>query len=152
MAERLADKVAVIFGAGQVDCDFELWGNGRATAVAFAREGARVVFTNGEGEIAPGITVHRVGGHTHGMQIVRVWTRDGWLVLASDAVHMYANLEKQNPYPAAYNVFDMLEGAKTAVKLANGNAAKVIPGHDPMKRERFSAPTSKLDGIVLRLD
>ena len=43
MAERLADKVAVIFGAGQVDCDFELWGNGRATAVAFAREGARVV-------------------------------------------------------------------------------------------------------------
>ena len=112
----------------------------------------RVIFTDGEGEIAPGITVHRVGGHTHGMQIVRVWTRDGWLVLASDAVHMYANLEKQNPYPAAYNVFDMLEGAKTAVKLADGNAAKVIPGHDPMKRERFSAPTSKLDGIVLRLD
>ena len=51
----------------------------------------RINFTNGDSEIVPGLTVHRVGGHTQGMQVVRVWTRRGWLVLASDAVHMYAN-------------------------------------------------------------
>lgn len=112
----------------------------------------RIIFTDGEGEIAPGISVHRVGGHTHGMQIVRVWTRGGWLVLASDAIHMYANMENQNPYPAAFHVGDMLQGARTAVKLADGRPEMVIPGHDPLKMQRYSAPTSKLDSIVIRLD
>ena len=39
MAGRLQDKVALIAGAG---CIGPGWGNGRATAVLFAREGARV--------------------------------------------------------------------------------------------------------------
>ena len=43
MSGRLENKVALLFGAGQVDCDHDIWGNGRATAVAYAREGARVV-------------------------------------------------------------------------------------------------------------
>lgn len=40
MADRLKDKVALIFGAGSIGPG---WGNGKATAVTFAREGARVV-------------------------------------------------------------------------------------------------------------
>ena len=32
----------------------------------------RVVFHEGEAEIAPGVTLHRVGGHTQGLQVVRV--------------------------------------------------------------------------------
>ena len=40
MAKRLQDKVALIFGAGSVGPG---WGNGKATAVTFAREGAKVV-------------------------------------------------------------------------------------------------------------
>jgi NAD(P)-dependent dehydrogenase (short-subunit alcohol dehydrogenase family) len=40
MAERLAGKVALVMGAGSVGAG---WGNGKATAVLFAREGARVV-------------------------------------------------------------------------------------------------------------
>jgi NAD(P)-dependent dehydrogenase (short-subunit alcohol dehydrogenase family) len=39
MAGRLDGKVAVIVGAGSIGPG---WGNGRATAVVFAREGARV--------------------------------------------------------------------------------------------------------------
>jgi NAD(P)-dependent dehydrogenase (short-subunit alcohol dehydrogenase family) len=41
MAHRLADKVAMVVGAGQ--SPGENFGNGRATAVLFAREGARVL-------------------------------------------------------------------------------------------------------------
>lgn len=41
MSGRLADKVAVVIGGGQTPG--ETIGNGRATAVLFAREGARVV-------------------------------------------------------------------------------------------------------------
>lgn len=40
MSKRLDNKVAVVFGAGSVG---EGWGNGKATATLFAREGARVV-------------------------------------------------------------------------------------------------------------
>jgi NAD(P)-dependent dehydrogenase (short-subunit alcohol dehydrogenase family) len=40
MSGRLKDKVAVVFGAGSVGPG---WGNGKATAVQFAREGAFVV-------------------------------------------------------------------------------------------------------------
>ncbi|HEX2216754.1 MAG TPA: glucose 1-dehydrogenase [Xanthobacteraceae bacterium] len=39
MPERLKDKVALVVGAGSIGPG---WGNGKATAVAFAREGARV--------------------------------------------------------------------------------------------------------------
>ena len=112
----------------------------------------RINFTNGPAEIAPGLTVHRVGGHTQGMQIVRVWTRRGWLVLASDAIHMYSNLEKENPYPAAFSVGDMLEGTRTALQLADSKPEMVVPGHDPLKMQRYSATTGALDGIAVRLD
>ncbi|MCZ6838339.1 MAG: SDR family oxidoreductase, partial [Alphaproteobacteria bacterium] len=40
MVDRLRDKVAIVSGAGTVG---EGWGNGKATAVLFAREGAKVV-------------------------------------------------------------------------------------------------------------
>ncbi|HMO30053.1 SDR family NAD(P)-dependent oxidoreductase, partial [Enterovirga sp.] len=40
MAGRLSDKVALVVGAGSIGPG---WGNGKATAVLFAREGARVV-------------------------------------------------------------------------------------------------------------
>jgi NAD(P)-dependent dehydrogenase (short-subunit alcohol dehydrogenase family) len=39
MADRLKDKVALVVGAGSIGPG---WGNGKATAVAFAREGAKV--------------------------------------------------------------------------------------------------------------
>jgi NAD(P)-dependent dehydrogenase (short-subunit alcohol dehydrogenase family) len=40
MADRLKGKVALVFGAGSVGPG---WGNGKATAVLFAREGAKVI-------------------------------------------------------------------------------------------------------------
>lgn len=40
MSGRLANKVALVFGAGSIGPG---WGNGKATAVAYAREGAKVV-------------------------------------------------------------------------------------------------------------
>ena len=37
----------------------------------------RVVFHDGDDQIAPGITVHRIGGHSKGLQCVRVKTQRG---------------------------------------------------------------------------
>ena len=44
----------------------------------------RVTFHDGDGEVAPGVTLHRVGGHSDGLQVVRVATArtGGWTASA----------------------------------------------------------------------
>lgn len=91
---------------------------------------------DGMHSFAPGIEFHRVGGHTDGLQIVRVMTRKGWVVLASDAAHYYENLEKLNPFPAIFSKADMMAGYALIRQLADG-ADNIIPGHDPLVCERY---------------
>lgn len=111
----------------------------------------RVKFHAGAAELAPGITVHHVGGHTDGLQVVRVKTERGWVVLAADASHFYANFEEMRAYPTVYNVGDMLEGFSTVRRLAT-SLQHVIPGHDPLVLQRYPAPKPGLEGIAVRLD
>src|SRR5262249_62352903 len=54
----------------------------------------RVLFHDGDDEIAPGITVHRIGGHFQGLQSVRGETRRRYVVLGSDAAHLYPRLHE----------------------------------------------------------
>ena len=54
----------------------------------------RVVFHDGEETLAPGITLHHIGGHSKGLQCVRVNTRRGHVVLAADATHLYRTSAK----------------------------------------------------------
>lgn len=111
----------------------------------------RVVFHAGDAEIAPGVTVHCIGGHTMGIQSVRVRTRRGWVVLASDASHMYDNFEGMAPYPIVFNVGAMLKGFERLKALAEG-PGHIIPGHDPLVMTRYPAATPSTEGIVARLD
>jgi glyoxylase-like metal-dependent hydrolase (beta-lactamase superfamily II) len=111
----------------------------------------RVRFHDGDAEIAPGISLHYIGGHTMGLQVVRVATRRGWLVLASDASHFYANMEQARPFPIVFNVADMVEGYARLRALAQ-SPSHIIPGHDPLVLERYPAPAAGLHGIVARLD
>ncbi len=110
----------------------------------------RVQFHDGDSEVAPNITVHRVGGHTKGLQVVRVLTQRGWVVLGSDASHFYANFEQNRPFPVVESATDMLNGYDTMRRLAS-SPQHVIPGHDPLVLERY--PTA-LDGVadIVRLD
>ena len=111
----------------------------------------RVQFHDGVSQLAPGITLHRVGGHTAGLQVTRVRTRRGWVVLASDASHLYANMEQGRPFPVVYNVGEMMEGFNELKKLGS-SPDHIIPGHDPLVLERYPAATRELEGIVARLD
>jgi glyoxylase-like metal-dependent hydrolase (beta-lactamase superfamily II) len=111
----------------------------------------RVVFHDGDEEIAPGLSVHHVGGHTMGMQVVRLNTRRGVVVLASDSSHLYANIESGLAYPFAYNVAEVLEGYRRVYALAS-SPGHVIPGHDPLVMTRYPAPSPDLQGWVVRLD
>ncbi len=110
----------------------------------------RVAFHDGDGELAPGLTLHRVGGHTKGMQIVRVHTAKGWMVLASDAAHYYENLADRRPFWIVHNVEDYMAALDRALALAS-EPDLVIPGHDPLVFERFPPAGDDLNGIVHRL-
>jgi len=111
----------------------------------------RVTFHDGAEVLAPGFSVHHVGGHTAGLQVVRVWTKRGWVVVASDATHLYANIDRGAPFPVVYNVADMFEGYRVCRQLADSED-HVVPGHDPLVMQRYPAPSPDLQGIVVRLD
>jgi glyoxylase-like metal-dependent hydrolase (beta-lactamase superfamily II) len=111
----------------------------------------RVVFHNGTAELAPGVTLHHIGGHTPGMQSVRVHTKRGWVVLASDAAHYYEHMEKGRCFTSMYNLGDALEGYDTLRRLA-ASPQHIIPGHDPLVMARYPAVSRELEGIAVRLD
>ncbi len=111
----------------------------------------RVRFHDGDAELAPGVSLHLIGGHTMGLQVVRVDTRRGPVVLASDATHFYANFEQARPFPIVWSVPDMVEGYRRLRELA-GSPERIIPGHDPLVLSRYPAPSHELEGIVARLD
>lgn len=111
----------------------------------------RVVFYNGPAEFAPGITVHAAGGHSAGLQFVRVHTARGWVVIASDVTHFYENLESRRPFVTAFHVGQMLEGFDMLLAQAP-TPGHIVPGHDPLVMKRYPAPNSELQGIAVRLD
>ncbi|MEX3017580.1 N-acyl homoserine lactonase family protein [Gymnodinialimonas hymeniacidonis] len=96
----------------------------------------KVTFHDGDAEIAEGVTVHCIGGHSRGLQCVRVRTKAGWLVLASDAAHFYENVFARKPFPIVVDLQDMLDGFDTLHRLASAPSL-IVPGHDPLVREYF---------------
>lgn len=111
----------------------------------------RVVFHDGVDEIAPGITVHHIGGHAKGLQSIRVKTKRGFVVLASDATHLYQHMDEGRVFPTTYNLAEVLEGYNTLRKLATSRR-HIVPGHDPLVTARYPAAKPGLEGWVLRLD
>jgi glyoxylase-like metal-dependent hydrolase (beta-lactamase superfamily II) len=109
----------------------------------------RMTFHDGTSEIAPGVTLHLIGGHSGGLQVVRVPTARGWVVLAGDATHYWANIRSRSPFPIVVDVARMLEGYRIVEQLADG-PDHVIPGHDPLILARFP-PVPGIEDVV-RLD
>ena len=121
--------------------------------VAVVREvyKGRVRFHDGDTELAPGLSLHKIGGHTKGLQAVRVHTRVGWIVLASDAAHLYANMNETRPFPIVFDVRAMVEGYRRLRELAD-SPELIVPGHDPLVMRRYPPPRATLKGIAVRLD
>ena len=111
----------------------------------------RVTFHEGDGEVAPGITVHKIGGHSRGLQCVRVMTAGGPVVLASDSSHFYENFEQAKVFPITIDIEDVLKGYVRLKALA-ASPRHVVPGHDPLVLQRYPALNSQTQGIAHRLD
>jgi glyoxylase-like metal-dependent hydrolase (beta-lactamase superfamily II) len=111
----------------------------------------RVMFHNGPAELAPGITLHPAGGHSAGLQFVRVHTRRGWVVVASDVTHFYENMDSGRPFRTAFDIGEMLQGFER-LRAAAPTPDHIVPGHDPLVMQRYPAARPDLEGIVVRLD
>jgi glyoxylase-like metal-dependent hydrolase (beta-lactamase superfamily II) len=110
----------------------------------------RLRFMAGSREIMPGVEVHRTGGHSAGLQVVRVKTTSGNVVLASDATHFYANIEEDRPYGIVSDLAQMY-GAFDLVRSLSDSPDHVVPGHDPLVMERFPPAGERLEGVAVRI-
>ena len=124
------------------------------------REIARVAAAHGEGrvrtiagrtELAPGLTAVTVGGHSPGQQILLVETAGGLLVLASDAVHLYEELELGRPFAIVADLEEMCLAYELLRRLAAESHAIVVPGHDPAVMTRFPSLSVEAGGLAVRL-
>ena len=96
----------------------------------------RLKIISGDHDVLPGLRLHRVGGHTAGLQILSVNTARGPVVLTSDASHFYHNVENRHPVQIITSLPEMLDGFETIHELA-GPQKLIVAGHDPQVRERF---------------
>jgi glyoxylase-like metal-dependent hydrolase (beta-lactamase superfamily II) len=101
-------------------------------------------------EIAPGITAIDVGGHSPGQAILRVSTSTGEVVLASDAIHFYEELELDRPFGVFADLREMYAAYDTLRELAS-EGRMLVPGHDPLVMERFPALDGSAGEIAVRV-
>src|SRR5689334_19124019 len=114
------------------------------TAVKLNVQG-RMGLVNGDAqEILPGITCYTGGKHTYASQFVTVNTATGTVVLASDNMYLYENLEKHVPIAATLDAPSNLR-AQDRMKQMAATPALIIPGHDPAVMAKFP---SRGAGIV----
>ena len=110
----------------------------------------RLRFVAGSQEIVPGVEVHLTGGHSAGLQVVRIKTVKGNVVLASDATHFYANVEEDRPYGIVSDLAQMY-GAFDLVRSLADSRDHVVPGHDPLVMDRFPPAGEGLEGVAVRI-
>jgi len=114
------------------------------TLVKLNTEG-RVGMVNGDAqEIIPGITCYTGGRHTYASQYVGVSTKAGTVVLASDNMYLYENLEKHVPIAATLDAASNLR-AQDRMKQLAASPGLIIPGHDPAVMAKFPRVAS---GVV----
>lgn len=96
----------------------------------------RVELIGDRAEVAPGVGAIRVGGHGPGQLVLAVAGEGGPVLLSSDAVHYYEELDRERPFAVFYNLSDVYRGYDTVRDhLATG--ARLVPGHDPLVMDRF---------------
>lgn len=99
--------------------------------------------------LGDGIEVRRVGGHTPGQAVVIVPTAAGRVLLASDAVHYYEELERDMPFVSASSLVDMYAGFDLIRGLLKAQQIDhLVTGHDPATMARFSNRSGDPGGAV----
>jgi glyoxylase-like metal-dependent hydrolase (beta-lactamase superfamily II) len=109
------------------------------TLVKLNMEG-RVTLVNGDAQqILPGIRCYIGGKHTYQSQYVGVQTAGETVVLASDNMYLYENLERHAPIAATLDAVANLR-AQDRMKQIASSPGLIVPGHDPAAFTKFLNP------------
>jgi glyoxylase-like metal-dependent hydrolase (beta-lactamase superfamily II) len=144
------------FGSSEIimtEPEYDFWTGPMATRQQFAhsaepaeidhlrelRGTGRLTLVGGSHQVAPGVELVQVGGHTPGQAIVVVTTGAGRVVLASDAVHYYEELERDRPFCVVADVPQMYAAFDQIRELQQDPGTSVVAGHDPDVMTRFPA-------------
>ncbi len=102
------------------------------------RTAGRLAYVDGDAqEIMSGITIYTGGKHTFQSQYAGVRTAKGTVVIASDNMYLYENLEKHLPIAQTLDAASNL-AAQTRMTALAVSPSFIIPGHDPLVFERFT--------------
>lgn len=141
--------------------EFDFWAGPHATKplfhhsvedveLAHLRDAAArgtVTFFQGSLNVAPGVRIVEIGGHTPGQSIVFVETSEGTVLLASDAVHYYEEYQRDMVFTSVADIVEMYDSFAHIRDLeASGAVAHVVSGHDPSTLERFTPVEGDLHG------
>jgi len=90
-------------------------------------------------EIIDGIKVYTGGRHTYASEYVSVRTASGTVVIASDNMYLYENLEKHAPITQTFDADSNLK-AQDRMKQIATRPDLIVPGHDPAVFVKFPKP------------
>lgn len=113
-------------------------------AVKLNLAGRLTLIPGDDQEIAPGITCYTGGKHTWASQYLAVNTAAGTVVLASDNVYLYENLDSHRPIAQALDESSNLRAQDRMKQIASAPRL-IVPGHDPAVFTRFPKPG---DGVA----
>ena len=109
----------------------------------------RLEFFSDRIEVASGIEIIEVGGHTPGQAVVKVNTSEGVVLLASDAIHFYEEFEADRPFMSVSSLVYMYAAFDTIREMvASGEIKHLVSGHDVDTLNRFTPATGDLSTIV----
>jgi len=92
-------------------------------------------------EFLPGIKAYTGGKHTYASQYVGVRTRAGTVVIASDNLYLYENLERRAAIAQTLDSASNLRAQERMRSIAS-HVRLIVPGHDPAVFTRFRTPGS----------
>jgi glyoxylase-like metal-dependent hydrolase (beta-lactamase superfamily II) len=97
----------------------------------------RLVQLDADGrQIMPGITIYTGGKHTYASQYVGVRIAKGTVVVASDNVYLYENLDRHVPIAQTLDSTANL-AAQDRMRQIASSLKLIVPGHDPAVFKRF---------------
>jgi glyoxylase-like metal-dependent hydrolase (beta-lactamase superfamily II) len=153
-AELFLPERELAFWAGPLARHVQFSAHIDADAVGEVQEAwraGRAVATGRDQLIAPGLRAITVGGHSPGQQVLVVDTATGPVILASDAVHLYEELELERPFAIIADLAEMYEAYALLKRLREESGATVVPGHDPLVPSRFPELDGDAAGLAFRI-
>ncbi len=100
----------------------------------------------------PGIKLHELPGHAPGQLAITIERPQGPIILASDVVHYYEELERDRPFLLLTDLVAMYRSLAALRAMAAVPGAVVVPGHDSEVMRRFRPVDRQDPGFAVYID